>query len=73
MLKYPCIVYEFTGVEKRKADNIGYTLYGAYSLLYITRDPDDDVKIALAGLPMCSMSTTYERDNLYHYSYKIYH
>ena len=73
MLRYPCIVYEFTGVEKRNADNLGYNMHGVYSLTYITRNPDDETKIALASLPMCSMNQTYEKDNLYHYSYKIYH
>lgn len=73
MLKYPCLVYEFTGVEKRHADNIGYSLYGEYDLTYITRDPDDPVKLEIAALPMCSMGRAYEKDNLYHFSYKIYH
>lgn len=72
-LKYPCIIYEFNGVEKRPADNGTYTMYGVYSMLYITRDPDSETKLQLAALPMCSMNTTYERDNLYHYSYRIYH
>lgn len=72
-LKYPCIVYEFTGVEKIHADNLGYILCGKYSMTYITRDPDDDVKIQLVELPMCSMGQTFENDNLYHYSYTIYH
>ena len=72
-LKYPCIIYEFKGIEKRNADNLGYMVYGIYDILYITRDPDDDTKISIAMLPMCRMGTTYEKDNLYHYSYKIYH
>lgn len=73
MLQYPCIVYEFTGVEKINADNLGYITYGVYSLIYITRDPDDETKIDMAMLPRCSMTNTYESDNLYHYAYKIYH
>lgn len=72
MLLYPCIIYEFKGIEKRPADNIGYTMYGVYDMTYITRDPDDETKILIAELPMCSMNRTYESDNLYHYSYKIY-
>lgn len=72
-LKYPCIIYEFNGIERRPADNLGYVVYGAYSILYITRDPDDEIKMAIAELPMCSMGSVYERDNLYHYSYRIYH
>lgn len=73
MLRYPCILYEFTGMEKRSADNLGYATYGVYSLTYITRDPDDGTKVALAALPMCSMNQSYESDNLYHYGYRIYH
>lgn len=72
-LKYPCILYEFNGVDKFKADNLGYVLHGKYSMQYITRDPDDEVKVLLTQLPMCSMNTTFEKDNLYHYSYTIYH
>ena len=73
LLKYPCILYEFSGVEKFRADNHGYVLHGKYSMQYITRDPDDEVKVLLTQLPMCSMNTTFEKDNLYHYSYTIYH
>jgi len=73
MLKYPCILYEFSGLERRPADNLGYITYGIYTITYITRNPDDDVKFQIAELPMCHMERTYESDNLYHYSYRIYH
>lgn len=72
MLQYPCTVYEFTGIEKRPADNMGYATHGVYSITYITRDPDDGTKFLIAELPLCSMNRTYESENLYHYSYKIY-
>ena len=72
MLLYPCIIYEFTGIERRPADNIGYTTYGVYNMTYITRDPDDETKLLIAELPMCSMTRAYDSDNLYHYAYKIY-
>lgn len=72
-LKYPCIIYEFNGLERRPADNRGYITYGLYSIQYITRDPDDDVKLQIAELPMCSMDRTFDSDNLYHYQYRIYH
>ena len=72
-LIYPCIVYEFNRLEKRHADNGGYIIYGVYSILYITRDPDDETIIRIAELPMCSMDRSYDSDNLYHYSYTIYH
>ena len=72
-LIYPCIIYEFTGIEKRRADNRCYTTYGVYSMTYITRDPDDETKLAIAELPMCNMVRSFDSDNLYHYAYKIYH
>lgn len=72
-LNYPCIVYEFNRLEKRHADNGGYIIYGVYSILYITRDPDDETIIRIVELPMCSMDRSYDSDNLYHYSYTIYH
>lgn len=73
MLRYPCIVYEFDGIKKIRADNRSYITYGEYSIKYITRDPNDETKILISDLPMCEMNRSYTSDNLYHYVYKIYH
>lgn len=72
-LKYPCIVYELDRINKVAADNRRYTDHASYSVKYITRDPDDEVIRRMLDIPTCSMGTSFPKDNLYHYTYTIYH
>lgn len=71
-IKYPCIIYDLDGINKRHADNAAYTLNDKYSIQYITRDPDDDVKYQIAMMQYCSPGSFFVSENLYHYNYTIY-
>lgn len=71
-LKYPCIIYTMNTIKTQKADNRSYTMNVAYSVRYVTRDPDDPVIFQIAELPYCSMGNHYVKDNLHHYPYTIY-
>lgn len=72
-LKYPCIVYELDDLDLHHADNSVYRLEKVYSIQYITRDPDDQVITMMAMLPYCSMSNSFDSENLYHYQYVLYY
>lgn len=72
-LKYPCIIYSRENIDTQKADNKSYLVDCAYSMRYITKDPDDDVPFALVLLPFCKHSRHYVADNLHHDSFTIYY
>lgn len=71
-ISYPCIVYELERTDVRYADNAPYALYDEYSLKYITRDPDDPVRLQFVYLPYCRSERMYINDNLYHYPFRLY-
>jgi len=71
-LKYPCIIYDLDSIDKRNADNAAYTLNDRYSIQYITRDPDDDVKYKIIQMRYCSAGKFFISENLYHYNFSIY-
>ena len=72
LLMYPCLIYKVEDLDDLKADNRTYMRHAEYQITYITRDPDDVAKYAIADLELCSMTNTANRDNLYHYYYRIY-
>lgn len=71
-LKYPCIIYSMNTIKTQKADNRSYTMEVAYSVRYVTLDPDDPVIFKIAELKYCSSGNHYAKDNLHHYPYTIY-
>lgn len=72
-LTYPCIIYSLDDLEPIHADDFVYGVKDRYSVLYITRNPDDMATRTIACLPSCRMNRAYTADNLYHYSYRLYH
>lgn len=71
-IKYPCIIYDLDRPNVRYADNAPYALHDQYSLKYITRDPDDPVRIQITMLPLCSAAKPYVAENLYHHPFTLY-
>ena len=72
-LEYPCIIYSYAGPRDTPADNKTYHRNQRYTLIYVTRDPDDPLIDKLCDLQYCSFDRPYISDNLYHYSYSIYY
>ena len=72
-INYPCIIYSMNGNYELHADNSTYHRRREYSLLYITKDPDDAMIDTIADLPLCGMGKPYVAENLYHYPYTIYY
>lgn len=72
-MRYPCIRYELDDIDIRHAGNRPYTLARAYSITYISPDPDGPIVDALAMLPSCSFERHYTAENLHHYVYNIFY
>lgn len=71
-MKYPAIVYERDRSDTQFANNSPYAVRRNYSITLITRDPDDGIFEALAGLPLCAHQRYYVADNLNHDVFSIY-
>lgn len=72
-LKYPCIVYELSGIRPLHADNQEYVAYKRYSITYINEDPDSLTVDELEVLPFCTLDRTFKADNLNHYVFTIFY
>lgn len=73
-LSYPCIVYSFTGLDSAKADDRSYLLTNQYSVLLITKDPENSLTKSLAmAFPMIRHSRHFISDNLQHDEYTLYY
>lgn len=71
-IKYPCIIYDLDRPDVTFADNAPYAIYDQYDIKYITRDPDDNVRVQILMLPLCSADKPYVADNLYHNPFRLY-
>ena len=71
-MRYPCIRYESSNIDVMKADNHGYRVTRAYSVIYIAKKQDEDVITRLARLPMSRHDRSYKASGLYHEVFTIY-
>ncbi len=62
-MKFPCIVYERAKLEPDYADNLPYKIDNVYYVTCIYDDPDSDIPLKLALLPMCAHQRHYETNN----------
>ena len=68
---YPCIVYSLSDIDAKHADNDPYILTTEYSVIYISRRPDDTLVHALAKLRSSKFATSYVADGLNHAAFTI--
>lgn len=71
-LVYPCIIYERRSGDTRFADDLPYTFTMAYTVTVIDKDPDSDIPLQVAKLPMCRMDRCFTSDNLNHSVFVLY-
>ena len=73
-LKYPCIVYSLSGVNKINANNKHYKSDKRYEITVIDSDPDSEFsdKI-LEHFQMCSFDRAFVSDNLNHWVHSLYY
>lgn len=72
-ISYPCIIYSLNNVSAVLADNTMYGYNDCYTVTYITKDPDTDIRIKILEKFQCSkFDRYYSSDNLHHFVFKIY-
>lgn len=68
-MKYPCFVYTLDSYPTSYADDDNYKVSERYVVKYITRDPDNEMKLTLAKTKGFRFDRYYVADNLHHYVY----
>lgn len=71
-MQYPCVVYHRDYQDNDYADNSPYRRMQRYLVTFISRDPDDPAREAIASLPLCRFSRHFTANNLNHDAFNIY-
>jgi hypothetical protein len=73
-LKYPCIVYSRSGIDKINADNRPYKSTNRYTVTTIDSDPDSKLPdLIIEHFPMCSFDRAFVSENLNHNVFTLYY
>ena len=72
-MKYPCLVYSLNDVDARHADDVKYLTMKRYSVVAISKNPDQDIYGKLLELPYTSFDRSYVADNLNHWVITLYY
>lgn len=74
-IKYPCIIYERDNVDVNPADDIKYLKNVRYEVMYISKDPDTNDKIAeiLDSFRFAVYVRHFVSDNINHEVFTIYY
>jgi hypothetical protein len=70
---HPCIIYKRDSLVKNHADNEPYKIRYRYQVIVVDSNPDSDIPVKFAMLPMCSFERFYTADNLNHDVYNLYY
>ena len=70
-MKFPCIVYERAKLEPDYADNLPYKIDKVYYVTCIYDDPDSDLPLKLAQLPMSVHQRHYTSDNKHYDQFRL--
>lgn len=71
-LKFPCIIYELSSIERDFADNIPFVGALRYSVMYVSRSGTDEAFDKLSMMPYSWFERQYVTSNLYHQVFRIY-
>lgn len=72
-ISYPAIIYSFSGIETKKANNQIYFVRMRWNLQLITYDFDEELFKKILALPYCSFDRHYIADNLNHFTFTLYY
>ncbi len=75
-MNYPCFKYNRARVEADRADNLPYVMHERYMVTFISRDPDDNLRMVrtlMEHFPKCSHDRFYTADNLSHDVFDLYY
>lgn len=71
-MTYPCIVYRRDYAETVFAENLPYKITKRYQVTVIDPNPDSDIPMKIAKLPMCVFDRFFTSDNLNHDVYNLF-
>lgn len=72
-MAYPCFRYNLANILTKEADNMGYFNFDRYTVMYITKDPDDEVPHKLLEtIQKANYDRNYCADGLYHHVFSVY-
>lgn len=66
MMQYPAIVYERDTARTQFADDKPYRYTQRYKVTVITKDPDQEIHLEVAKLPMTTFERHFTVANLHH-------
>ena len=72
-LNYPCILYELSGIDTLRADDILYGSKRRYMVTLIDPDPDSEYIDKILKLPYCTLDRPFMADDLNHYAFTLYY
>lgn len=72
-MRYPAIVYNRDYGLSEFAGNLPYRHTRRYAVTVIDSDPDSELPIRIASLPMSTFSRSFRVDNLNHDIYMLYY
>lgn len=74
MMKYPCIRYSISSVDKQNANDRLYRSTVRYDITVVDADPDSEIPMKiLTHFPMCSFDREYATNNLNHTVMTLYY
>lgn len=72
-MKYPCIVYELSGIRSDFADNLSYRSAKRYTVTVIDENPDSEIPNQILNLPHCVFDRAFPSDGLNHFVFTLYY
>ena len=72
-LNYPCILYELSGADTLRADDILYGSKRRYTVTLIDPDPDSEYIDKILALQYCVLDRPYKAEDLNHYVFTLYY
>lgn len=74
VIKYPCIIYQQSRPNIKRANNYIYLFTKSYDITVISKDPTYDLAERIAKhFMMCSLDRFYIADNLNHWALNLYY
>lgn len=71
-MAYPCIVYTRDYIKTKHANDKPYSNRTRYLVTVIDRNPDSDIPMKIAKLPLCTFDRHFAADNLNHDVFNLY-
>ncbi len=72
LISYPCITFFIDNLQAQHANNGVYSIDTAYSVIFISREPETSIVYKLAALPKSNFDRHYISDLLHHFVFTIF-